>query len=203
MCLYILLAWVLIVIILGFCFLGVVVDHPLSLALPPRSIRFLGIQEPIPSRFVFFFVWFLLLLCVVSQSFQKDDASRDATNPTRFVHRTTTTTTTHGGESRNGGMSGLFSLDLSLSAIRYELVGVERRFRDRTDSFVYSLSLFPVPVMFDVSTLTLLSSMQAVPHFQPIEILQEHGIAANDIQKLQTAGYHTVESVRFFFHAVC
>jgi hypothetical protein len=34
-----------------------------------------------------------------------------------------------------------------------------------------------------------------VPHFQTLEVLQEHGIAANDIQKLQTAGYHTVESV--------
>jgi vancomycin permeability regulator SanA len=34
-----------------------------------------------------------------------------------------------------------------------------------------------------------------VPHFQTLEVLQEHGIAANDIQKLQAAGYHTVESV--------
>jgi hypothetical protein len=32
--------------------------------------------------------------------------------------------------------------------------------------------------------------------YQPIEILSEHGIAANDLQKLQNAGYHTVESVR-------
>jgi hypothetical protein len=34
-----------------------------------------------------------------------------------------------------------------------------------------------------------------VPQFQTLEVLQEHGIAANDIQKLQNAGYHTVESV--------
>jgi hypothetical protein len=34
------------------------------------------------------------------------------------------------------------------------------------------------------------------PHFQTLEVLQEHGIAANDVQKLQAAGYHTVESVR-------
>lgn len=32
--------------------------------------------------------------------------------------------------------------------------------------------------------------------FQTLDVLQEHGIAANDIQKLQNAGYHTVESVR-------
>jgi hypothetical protein len=38
--------------------------------------------------------------------------------------------------------------------------------------------------------------LQMVPQFQLIEVLQEHGIAANDIQKLQNAGYHTVESVR-------
>ena len=31
--------------------------------------------------------------------------------------------------------------------------------------------------------------------YQTLECLQEHGIAANDIQKLNDAGYHTVESV--------
>lgn len=31
--------------------------------------------------------------------------------------------------------------------------------------------------------------------YQSIEMLQEHGIAANDIQKLQAAGFHTVESI--------
>ena len=40
-----------------------------------------------------------------------------------------------------------------------------------------------------------LAFLQTV-NFQSLEILQEHGIAANDIQKLQNAGYHTVESVR-------
>ena len=28
--------------------------------------------------------------------------------------------------------------------------------------------------------------------YQTLDILQEHGIAANDIQKLNDAGYHTV-----------
>jgi hypothetical protein len=32
--------------------------------------------------------------------------------------------------------------------------------------------------------------------YQTLDVLQEHGIAANDIQKLNAAGYHTVESVR-------
>jgi hypothetical protein len=32
--------------------------------------------------------------------------------------------------------------------------------------------------------------------FQTIEVLQEHGIAANDIEKLRNGGFHTVESVR-------
>jgi hypothetical protein len=36
---------------------------------------------------------------------------------------------------------------------------------------------------------------QASPIYQPLEILQEHGIVMNDIQKLQNAGYHTIESV--------
>lgn len=31
--------------------------------------------------------------------------------------------------------------------------------------------------------------------YQTLDILQEHGIAANDIQKLNDAGYHTVESI--------
>jgi len=31
--------------------------------------------------------------------------------------------------------------------------------------------------------------------YQPLELLSEHGIAANDLQKLQNAGYHTVESI--------
>eukprot|EP00565_Helicotheca_tamesis_P003434 CAMPEP_0185733364 /NCGR_PEP_ID=MMETSP1171-20130828/19265_1 /TAXON_ID=374046 /ORGANISM="Helicotheca tamensis, Strain CCMP826" /LENGTH=346 /DNA_ID=CAMNT_0028403077 /DNA_START=16 /DNA_END=1056 /DNA_ORIENTATION=- len=31
--------------------------------------------------------------------------------------------------------------------------------------------------------------------YQTLDLLQEHGIAANDIQKLNDAGYHTVESV--------
>eukprot|EP00531_Pseudo-nitzschia_arenysensis_P015603 CAMPEP_0116119606 /NCGR_PEP_ID=MMETSP0329-20121206/2732_1 /TAXON_ID=697910 /ORGANISM="Pseudo-nitzschia arenysensis, Strain B593" /LENGTH=349 /DNA_ID=CAMNT_0003613321 /DNA_START=46 /DNA_END=1095 /DNA_ORIENTATION=+ len=31
--------------------------------------------------------------------------------------------------------------------------------------------------------------------YQPLEVLSEHGIAANDLQKLQNAGYHTVESI--------
>jgi hypothetical protein len=31
--------------------------------------------------------------------------------------------------------------------------------------------------------------------FQTLDVLQEHGIAANDIEKLRTAGYNTVESV--------
>ncbi|KAL3945644.1 MAG: hypothetical protein SGBAC_000300 [Bacillariaceae sp.] len=34
-----------------------------------------------------------------------------------------------------------------------------------------------------------------VAQFRTLEVLQEHGIAANDIQKLQTAGYHTVQSI--------
>ena len=40
---------------------------------------------------------------------------------------------------------------------------------------------------------------QVVPQFQSIEVLQEHGIAANDIEKLQGAGYYTIESVRSEF----
>jgi DNA repair protein RAD51 len=31
--------------------------------------------------------------------------------------------------------------------------------------------------------------------YQTLDVLQEHGIAANDIQKLNAAGYHTVESI--------
>ena len=38
--------------------------------------------------------------------------------------------------------------------------------------------------------------MKVVVSYQTLDILQEHGIAANDIQKLNAAGFHTVESVR-------
>mmetsp|Transcript_7165 Transcript_7165/g.8232 ORF Transcript_7165/g.8232 Transcript_7165/m.8232 type:complete len:348 (+) Transcript_7165:114-1157(+) len=31
--------------------------------------------------------------------------------------------------------------------------------------------------------------------YQTLDVLQEHGIAVNDLQKLQDAGYHTVESI--------
>jgi hypothetical protein len=41
-------------------------------------------------------------------------------------------------------------------------------------------------------------SLSQAVNFQSLETLQEHGIAASDIQKLQNAGYHTVESVGFF-----
>lgn len=37
---------------------------------------------------------------------------------------------------------------------------------------------------------------QIAVSYQSLELLQEHGIAATDIAKLQAAGYHTVESVR-------
>ena len=31
--------------------------------------------------------------------------------------------------------------------------------------------------------------------YQPLDLLQEHGVAANDIQKLNDAGFHTMESI--------
>lgn len=37
-----------------------------------------------------------------------------------------------------------------------------------------------------------------IAQFRTIEMLQEHGIAANDVEKLKSAGYHTVESVSRF-----
>ena len=39
---------------------------------------------------------------------------------------------------------------------------------------------------------------QIAVSYQSLELLQEHGIAATDIAKLQAAGYHTVESVRCY-----
>ena len=33
--------------------------------------------------------------------------------------------------------------------------------------------------------------------YQKIHILESHGIAANDITKFESAGYHTIESVRW------
>ncbi|KAL7516635.1 hypothetical protein ACHAWX_001631 [Stephanocyclus meneghinianus] len=38
-------------------------------------------------------------------------------------------------------------------------------------------------------------SMEISVNYQSLEILQEHGVAASDIQKLNDAGFHTVESV--------
>lgn len=55
------------------------------------------------------------------------------------------------------------------------------------------------PFVRDHSCNALTTKNQAPVQYQAIEALQEHGIAANDIQKLQNAGYHTVESVRICF----
>ena len=41
----------------------------------------------------------------------------------------------------------------------------------------------------------LLHVLQTYIAFNPLEVLQEHGVAVNDIQKLSDAGFHTVESV--------
>jgi len=38
--------------------------------------------------------------------------------------------------------------------------------------------------------------MEVAVTYQTLDTLQEHGIAPNDIQKLNDAGFHTVESVR-------
>jgi hypothetical protein len=43
------------------------------------------------------------------------------------------------------------------------------------------------------------ASFQIAVSYQSLESLQEHGIAANDIQKLNDAGYHTIESVSLAF----
>lgn len=43
--------------------------------------------------------------------------------------------------------------------------------------------------------------LQIAVSYQSLDILQEHGVAATDIQKLNAAGYHTVESVRW--HSCC
>lgn len=42
---------------------------------------------------------------------------------------------------------------------------------------------------------TLFNYQQLNVAYQLLEVLQEHGIASNDIQKLQNAGFHTIESV--------
>jgi hypothetical protein len=46
------------------------------------------------------------------------------------------------------------------------------------------------------SSLTWNFQPQVPAAFQTIDVLQEHGIAANDLDKLRNAGYYTVESVR-------
>lgn len=38
---------------------------------------------------------------------------------------------------------------------------------------------------------------EAPSTFQKIEELESHGISKQDIQKLKTAGYHTIESVSY------
>lgn len=38
-------------------------------------------------------------------------------------------------------------------------------------------------------------NLQVSVNYQSLEILQEHGVAINDIQKLNDAGFHTIESV--------
>ena len=55
-----------------------------------------------------------------------------------------------------------------------------------------------VPTLEELISSSLSISLcltQVAVAYQTLDILQEHGIAANDIQKLQVAGYNTVESV--------
>jgi vancomycin permeability regulator SanA len=53
-----------------------------------------------------------------------------------------------------------------------------------------------IPSLTLLLFLLLLLLYQITVSYQSLDILQEHGIAANDIQKLNVAGYHTLESVR-------
>jgi hypothetical protein len=55
----------------------------------------------------------------------------------------------------------------------------------------YSSSLSSVALLTQLALLVPQISVA----YQTLDILQEHGIAANDIQKLQAAGYFTVESI--------
>ena len=41
----------------------------------------------------------------------------------------------------------------------------------------------------------MIYDFQVAVSYQTLDILQEHGIASGDIQKLNAAGFHTVESV--------
>jgi hypothetical protein len=55
---------------------------------------------------------------------------------------------------------------------------------------------------FFFTLFTFFLSLQSPHAYQKVEVLQEHGIAANDITKLTTAGYHTVESVSFTWNGM-
>jgi DNA repair protein RAD51 len=46
-----------------------------------------------------------------------------------------------------------------------------------------------------ITFLVLVLKQQMVINYTPLETLMDQGIAANDIQKLQDAGFHTVESI--------
>jgi hypothetical protein len=66
---------------------------------------------------------------------------------------------------------------------------------------VYLFICFIFVIENNFETLCFLPSfsldVQVVVNYQTLDSLLEHGIAANDIQKLNDAGYHTVESVRY------
>lgn len=59
---------------------------------------------------------------------------------------------------------------------------------------IVDLLTHSVCVLLDLSPIE-----QIAVSYQTLEILQEHGIAANDIQKLNAAGFYTIESVRIHY----
>lgn len=62
------------------------------------------------------------------------------------------------------------------------------------------VSLLPISDLCLSLTACSFVSFQIAVTYQSIDVLQEHGINATDLQKLQTAGFHTVESVRPSHH---
>ena len=69
-------------------------------------------------------------------------------------------------------------------------------------AFTFNQSLCNIIILLFLHSYSLLtpchhhlSTQVTEVGYQPLDLLQEHGVAANDIQKLNDAGFHTMESI--------
>jgi hypothetical protein len=102
----------------------------------------------------------------------------------------------HIGGRANGGRLVVIVVDFVV-ATTFLFISVYVDTRNNGDVF-FGSHFLTASMFFGLSRFVYtITTLQIAVSYQSLELLQEHGIAATDIAKLQAAGYHTVESVRY------